>query len=72
MKKKKKHAPLQDLFRGYIRVISVAMLLQIQTNIHTEKYSPKSYVNFHTQMSSSKSAEAGNEGKRRSCYADIQ
>ena len=29
--KKKKHAALQDSVRGYIRGISVAMLLQIQT-----------------------------------------
>ena len=30
---KKKHAPLQDSVRGYIREISVAMFLQIQTDI---------------------------------------
>ena len=32
-KKKKKHAPLQGSVRGYIREISVAMFLQIQTDI---------------------------------------
>ena len=34
MKKKKKHAPLQGSVRGYIREISVAMFLQIQTDIY--------------------------------------
>ena len=34
MKKKKKHTPLQDSVRGYIREISVAMFLQIQTDIY--------------------------------------
>ena len=34
MKRKKKHAPLQGLVRGYIREISVAMFLQIQTDIY--------------------------------------
>ena len=39
MKKKGKHAPLQDLVRGYIREISVAKLfLQIQTDIHIYIY----------------------------------
>ena len=33
-KKKKKHASLQGSVRGYIREISVAMFLQIQTDIH--------------------------------------
>ena len=32
---KKKYAPLQDSVRGYIREISVAMFLQIQTDIYT-------------------------------------
>ena len=32
-KKKKKQAPLQASVRGYIREISVAMFLQIQTDI---------------------------------------
>ena len=32
--KKKKHTSLQDSVRGYIREISVAMFLQIQTDIH--------------------------------------
>ena len=32
-KQKKKHAPLQDSVRGYIREISVAMFLQIQKDI---------------------------------------
>ena len=32
-KKKKKNAPLQDSVRRYIREISVAMFLQIQSDI---------------------------------------
>ena len=36
-KKKKKHAPLQGPVRGYIRAISVAMFLQIQTDIDVEE-----------------------------------
>ena len=31
--KNKKHAPLQDSVRGYMREISVAVFLQIQTDI---------------------------------------
>ena len=31
---KKKHTSLQDSVRGYIREISVAMFLQIQTDIY--------------------------------------
>ena len=33
-KKQKKHTPLQGSVRGYIREISVAMFLQIQTDIY--------------------------------------
>ena len=35
---KKKHAPLLGSVRGYIRVISVGMLLQIQTDIYIYIY----------------------------------
>ena len=37
MKKKKKHAPLQDSVREYMREISVAMFLQIQTDIQVHE-----------------------------------
>ena len=33
-KNKKKHAPLQGSVRGFVREISVAMFLQIQTDIY--------------------------------------
>ena len=35
--KTKKHAPLQDTVRGYIREISVAMFLQIQTDMYLKR-----------------------------------
>ena len=44
MKRKKKHAPLQGSVRGYIREISVAMFLQIQTDIHAIQ--PKLHFQF--------------------------
>ena len=34
---KKKHAPLQDSVRGYIREISVVMFLQIQTDMYLKR-----------------------------------
>ena len=40
---KKKNAPLQDSVRGYIREISVAMFLQIQTDIYIHIYCLVSY-----------------------------
>ena len=40
--KKKKHAPLQDSVRGYLREISVVMFLQIQTDMYLKRGSKNS------------------------------
>ena len=41
MKKKKKHAPLQDSVRGRIREISVAMFFQIRRDIYSHQGHPQ-------------------------------